>query len=90
MRICNLCRSAENPRGRLRFASTSGGDFCENCNPVETDIILEPIAKYVVIVCPDCRGSGRGVPSGSCNSCARYGHVRVKENALPTYIMKQS
>ena len=66
-----------------------GSDYCERCNPFEEADGSEPV-KYVVIPCPDCRGTGKSNPTGPCKSCVRYGYVRVKESALPVYIIDKT
>lgn len=98
MRVCGLCKAAENPNGKLRFLDGPSGALCEPCF---TRTVGDPSSfaqgnisgledNFVVIKCPDCRGSGRaaGVQAKPCESCIRYGYVRVAKNALPVYVMK--
>ena len=73
MRLCETCRSAENPLGRLRFKKHLDGKvYCENClpfnvedlPPVERQVASSPLpgtsaGSLVVIPCPDCFGEGR-------------------------------
>ena len=72
-RTCTICKSAENPLGRLRFKKFLDGlVYCENCLPGHTEVLdpVSPVAassplpgtsagSFVVIPCPDCFGQGR-------------------------------
>jgi hypothetical protein len=71
-RLCETCRSAENPLGKLRFKKHLDGKvYCENCIPFNWEEAAPPPSQpssplpgtsagsLVVIPCPDCFGEGR-------------------------------
>ena len=88
MRVCVNCKAAENPLSKLRFVDQHDGSaICLNCYP---QIELEGISgldDYVVITCPNCRGSGiHGAKA--CAACVRLGVVRISKNSIPIYSQK--
>jgi hypothetical protein len=74
MRLCEKCRAAENPLGRLRFRKYLDGKvYCENCIPASVEVLAPTppelvssslpgtsAGSLVVIPCPTCLGQGRG------------------------------
>ena len=98
MRLCAVCKSAENPLGRLRFKKFLDGKvYCENCLPANVEVLdsTPPVevssslpgtsaGSMVVIDCPDCR-----TPKlGACEACSGYGSVRIPINFLNVYVPK--
>lgn len=100
MRTCAKCMAAENPIGRLRFKKFLDGKvYCENCLPASVEV-LDPTSpspassplpgtsagSFVVIPCPDCRGT----VAPNCEGCAGYGSVRIPQNFLRVYVPKKN
>ncbi len=100
-RVCETCRKAENPLGRLRFNKHIDGIvYCEECLPVRVEV-LDPTppayassplkgtsaGSFVVIRCPDCRSSQL---AANCDACANYGSVRIPANFLNVYRPKKN
>lgn len=97
VRMCEVCRAAENPKSKLRFHDTPSGVLCDGCyerryfpgvpgSPLKGS---ETPSQLVVVHCPPCGGSGRreviSTLTETCRSCLGYGSVRVAANAIPVY-----
>jgi len=98
-RVCETCRSAENPLGRLRFKKWLDGKvYCENCLPASVEV-LDPTppavlssglpgtsaGSFVAIPCPECRGMSPKPHGKGCETCDSFGSVRVPLNFLKIY-----
>jgi hypothetical protein len=100
MRVCAVCKAADNPLGALKFKKHMGEIYCENHFPMapsESDSSSKPssagspyvggfdFASLVVIPCPECRGMSHKPHGMICKGCAGYGSVRVPANNLVVY-----
>jgi hypothetical protein len=91
MRICNRCRSAENPLGALSFQDSPEGPLCDPCYaklyaaiaPTEDPAASQP--NFTVITCPVCRGKHHASHGLPCTTCVGYGAVKIPTNALAIY-----
>lgn len=86
IRMCKVCRAAENPKSKLAFHETLEGVFCDTHNPMQQSPLKvqpETGGALTVIQCPVCGGSGR--QAAECSTCIGYGSVRVQLNAIPVF-----
>lgn len=71
-RVCQKCRAAENPLGRLRFKKSrvDGKVYCENCTPVTHSLdVAEAATPASPLRAPDRKPSAGYVVVG-CPDCA--------------------
>ncbi len=90
--VCAVCLRANNPKATwLTFSRTPNGRFvCSKCVRAEQNATPDmPFAtaneKLVVIACP----AHGGMSHVDCNACAGLGVVRVAENSIPVYVVRE-
>lgn len=91
MRLCNRCKKAENPLGKLTFVDSPEGTLCSGCYERFYAGFSTPAAdalgsELVVIICPECRGKHHAPKGKECSTCKGYGAVRIASKHLAKYI----
>jgi hypothetical protein len=76
-RLCEVCKSAENPLGRLRFKKHLDGKvYCEKCLPVNPETLSppDPVALPASSFLPAQKASAGSLVVIPCPDCRGMSH----------------